>query len=68
MNNGTHWYENTWFLKTKKCRNSHFLAMRGGGGSVCNYVPCKRNLNNFLDHDKINDIMKYVEKIEMGKV
>jgi len=28
----------------------------------------KENLNNFLDHVKINDTIKYVEKIEVGKV
>jgi hypothetical protein len=28
----------------------------------------KENLNNFLVNDKINDTMKYVEIIEVGKV
>jgi hypothetical protein len=69
MNNETHWYENIGFLKTKKFRNSHFLAMRGGGECL-NVIMyrVKENLNNFLYHVKINDTIKYVEKIEVGKV
>ncbi len=53
MNNETHWYENTGYLKTKKNLETHIFLQCGGGVSECNYVyRVKENLNNFLDQLK----------------